>query len=36
LLGTLKIASRGGQNHAPTRDDLKALFQQHFGYEIKL
>ena len=27
LLGTLKIASRGGQNHAPTRDELKAQFQ---------
>jgi adenosine kinase len=36
LLGTIKIASRGGQNHAPTRDELKALFQQHFGYEISL
>jgi adenosine kinase len=36
LLGTLKISSRGGQNHAPTRDELKAQFQQHFGYSIKL
>ncbi|MDH4215835.1 MAG: carbohydrate kinase family protein [Gallionella sp.] len=36
LLGTLKIASRGGQNHAPSRDELCGLFQQHFGYSIKL
>jgi adenosine kinase len=36
LLGTLKIASRGGQNHAPTRDELCVQFQQHFGYSIKL
>ena len=26
LLGALKIASRGGQNHRPTRDELAALF----------
>ena len=36
LLGTLKIASRGGQNHAPTRPELCDLFQKHFGYSIKL
>ncbi len=36
LLGTLKIASRGGQNHAPTRDELKVQFQQHFGFELPL
>ena len=36
LMGTLKIASRGGQNHAPTRDELMAQFQQHFGYSIEL
>ena len=36
LLGTLKIASRGGQNHAPTRAEMGALFQKHFGYSIKL
>ena len=36
LLGSLKIASRGGQNHAPTRDELCAQFQQHFGYTISL
>lgn len=36
LLGTLKIASRGGQNHAPSRDELKAQFQQHFGFAVPL
>jgi len=36
LLGTLKIASRGGQNHTPSRDELKAQFKQHFGTELPL
>ena len=36
LMGSIKIASRGGQNHAPTRDELKAQFQRHFGYSIGL
>jgi adenosine kinase len=36
LLGSLKIGSRGGQNHKPTRDELVTLFQKHFGYAIKL
>ena len=36
LMGTLKIASRGGQNHAPTRDELMAQFRQHFAYSIEL
>ena len=36
LMGSLKIASRGGQNHAPTRDELMTLFRFHFGYDIKL
>jgi len=36
LLGTIKIASRGGQNHAPTRDELKTQFRQHFGFEVPL
>ncbi len=36
LLGALKIASRGGQNHRPTRDELAALFRKHFGYAISL
>jgi adenosine kinase len=36
LLGALKIASRGGQNHMPTREELCAQFRQHFGYDIVL
>ncbi|MFZ1317970.1 MAG: carbohydrate kinase family protein [Candidatus Nitrotoga sp.] len=36
LLGSLKIASRGGQNHKPTRDELSMLFQKNFGYSINL
>ncbi len=36
LLGSLKIASRGGQNHAPSRDELEHQFQQHFGFAIAL
>ncbi|MFZ2302232.1 MAG: carbohydrate kinase family protein [Gallionella sp.] len=36
LMGALKIASRGGQNHAPTREELKAQFQQHFGFAVPL
>jgi len=36
LLGSLKIASRGGQNHKPTRDELSTLFQKNFGYSINL
>jgi len=36
LLGTLKIASRGGQNHAPGRDEIKAQFRQHFGFAVPL
>ncbi len=36
LLGAIKIAHRGGQNHMPTREELCAAFQQHFGYAISL
>ncbi|MDO8414074.1 MAG: carbohydrate kinase family protein [Gallionellaceae bacterium] len=36
LLGSLKIASRGGQNHRPTRVELADLFKQHFGFSINL
>ena len=36
MMGSLKIASRGGQNHTPTRQELAALFEQQFGYAIKL
>jgi len=36
LMGALKIASRGGQNHAPTRDELMTLFRFNFELDIKL
>jgi adenosine kinase len=36
LLGSLKIASRGGQNHTLSKDELTQQFQQHFGFAIPL
>jgi len=36
LMGSLKIASRGGQNHKHTRIELADLFKQHFGSRIPL
>jgi len=34
LMGALKIASQGGQNHAPTRTEIEDRFQQAFGYRF--
>jgi adenosine kinase len=34
LMGSIKIASRGGQNHAPTRDDISAQFALQFGMTL--
>ncbi len=34
LMGSLKIASRGGQNHIHTRDEITALFKQKFGASL--
>ncbi|BCB28489.1 sugar kinase [Sulfurimicrobium lacus] len=31
LMGSLKIASRGGQNHVHSREEISALFKQQFG-----
>ncbi|MEW5944372.1 MAG: carbohydrate kinase family protein [Pseudomonadota bacterium] len=31
LMGAVKIASRGGQNHAVAREELSARFKQNFG-----
>jgi adenosine kinase len=31
LMGSIKIAAKGGQNHAPSRDDIDALYAFHFG-----
>jgi adenosine kinase len=34
LLGALKIAHRGGQNHHFARDEIAARFKQSFGTSI--
>jgi adenosine kinase len=34
LLGALKIAHRGGQNHHFTRDEIAARFKQNFGITL--
>jgi adenosine kinase len=34
LMGSLKIASRGGQNHTATRADIAAQYHRHFGTEL--
>ncbi|MCZ7565859.1 MAG: carbohydrate kinase family protein [Burkholderiales bacterium] len=31
LMGSIKVASRGGQNHRPTREALDARYRQAFG-----
>jgi adenosine kinase len=36
LMGSLKIASRGGQNHSYTRAELAGLYEHHFGHRIEL
>ena len=33
LLGAIKIAQRGAQNHAPKRAEIEARFQRAFGYK---
>jgi adenosine kinase len=32
VMGAIKIAHRGAQNHAPSREQIEARFQQAFGY----
>lgn len=34
LLGSVKIASRGGQNHAPSREELAQRYRAAFGTEL--
>lgn len=34
LMGSLKIASRGPQNHAPTRAEISAQLHAHFGLHL--
>ena len=36
LMGSLKIANRGGQNHSHTRAELAGLYEHHFGHSIRL
>jgi adenosine kinase len=32
LMGSIKIAQRGAQNHAPTADEIQSRFRLAFGY----
>jgi adenosine kinase len=34
LLGSLKIASRGGQNHVIDRDALATTYHRHYGHQL--
>jgi adenosine kinase len=34
LMGSIKIASRGGQNHSVTREQIGQMFRQNFGSEL--
>lgn len=34
LMGAIKIAYQGGQNHAPSRSEIQDRFQQAFGYRF--
>ncbi len=34
LMGALKIESQGGQNHAPTVEDIERRFEKEFGYRF--
>jgi adenosine kinase len=36
LMGSLKISSRGGQNHRYSLTEISDQFKQHFGFSIKL
>ena len=35
LMGAVKIASRGGQNHALAREELDSRFKEHFGMNLE-
>ena len=34
LMGAIKIAYEGGQNHAPTREEIEDRFEKAFGYRF--
>lgn len=35
LMGAIKIAHQGGQNHAPSLDEIEDRFQRAFGYRFR-
>jgi adenosine kinase len=34
LMGAIKVASRGGQNHSAGRDEIRRLYRQNFGLDL--
>ncbi|MBI2961199.1 MAG: carbohydrate kinase family protein [Betaproteobacteria bacterium] len=34
VMGAIKIASRGGQNHATSRGEIAAIYRRHFGADL--
>ncbi len=36
VMGAIKIASRGGQNHQPGRDEIEAIYEKAFNEKIDL
>ena len=34
LMGAIKVASRGAQNHSVSREEIKSLFRQNFGSDL--
>jgi adenosine kinase len=34
LMGSIKIAQRGGQNHTPTRDEIDERYRSAFGHSL--
>lgn len=34
LMGAIKIAHQGGQNHAPTREEIEQRFEKAYGYRF--
>jgi adenosine kinase len=34
LMGAIKVASRGGQNHSASRDEIRSLFRGNFGSDL--
>jgi len=34
IMGALKIAERGAQNHRLTRDEIGELYAKHFGFSL--